>query len=512
MRLRMRLRMILKGKSRKKEEERSISSGKSVSSTSRKVLKVMSVFTGVEFFGILCSMIKMKIIAIWLEATGIGFLNMYNSTVETTTFLTGLGIRQSSVRDLAKSRRAGKGILHKAVETVRSWSLVAALLGGLGLTALSMPLAELLFEDRGLWWNFVILGGAVMLNAVYAGESAIFQASEEFRRLAKAGVIGASAGLIVSIPLYYFLGDNGISLSIAAYSLATVMAAWCLRNRRFDNARPARRGLKEGVAMIRLGVWISMAGFFSTLCQLILMAWLNRYASIAEVGLYGAGVTLVVRYTGLVFNSVSLEFYPRISANIFNPERVRIFLNHEINLLLLLFTPLLLLFMIFKEWIVMLLYTTEFLEIIPFITWGIVLILFRAISNTMAMCILARGEGKIYMLTEMADALLGLGLSILFYLKFGLTGLGMALVCWHLAYLLIVAEICRLRYSLHLSGKTYSLISLSLLTAAGAIALYYYVSSDIISVSTMLCAAGVYFYFFLRLFRKRRKSRTPLSQ
>ncbi len=473
------------------------------SSTSKKVLKVMSIFTGVESFGILCSMIKMKIIALWLDATGIGLLNMFNSTVETTTFLTGLGIRQSSVRDLSQGHKRGESRMREIVRVVRSWSVVAALLGGLGLTALSFPLAEILFEDSSMWWNFVILGGAVLLNALYAGESAIFQASEAFQKLAKAGVSGAFFGLIISIPLYRYLGENSISISILVYSLCSVIAAFLLRNKKLDSCRPSRGGLKSGVQMIRLGAWISIAGFFSTLCQLILFAWLNRNASIAEVGLYGAGLTLVVRYTGLVFNSVSLEFYPRVSANIHYNNRVNVFLNHEINLLLLLFTPMMLVFLIFREWIVLLLYSQEFLLIIPFITWGIALILFRAVSNTMAMCILAKGEGKIYTFTEVADTLLGLGLSILFYLKMGLTGLGVALVVWHFVYLVIVALICRFRYFLKINlTSTYSIIA-SLSTAAVSIASLFLLTKSI-SIPILLILLSVYGVFVYRFFKKKR--------
>lgn len=480
-------------------------------STNKKILKVMGVFTGVEFFGILCSMVKMKIIAEWLKAYGLGLLNIFNTTVETTTFLTGLGLRQSSVREIARERGRGLPGMHRVVRIVRSWSLVAALIGGCGLTALSWPLAEIIFDKGEMWWNFVILGGAVMLNAIFAGESAIFQASEEFKRLAKAGVYGAFVGLIISIPLFYYLGDHSVSISIAVYSLTTLIAAILLRNRNFDSSKPSGDVLKEGMEMVRFGVWISISSFFNSLCQLVFLTWLNREASPTEVGFYAAGITLVVRYTALVFNSVSLEFYPRIASCHENPRRIGIYLNHEINLLLMLFTPLFLLFLIFRRWIVLLLYTPEFLVILPFITWGIALILFRAVSNTMAMCILAKGEGKVYMLTETADALFGLGLSIWMYYLWGLSGLGVALLAWHLSYMILVAIICRIRFRLHLNREAIRTILITFLTAALSILLVFR-SSEAISIPLMGIGAIIYFRIFFSFLRRRHKSRTPLNQ
>lgn len=480
-------------------------------STTTRVLKVMSIFTGVESFSILCAIVRMKLIAIWLDATGIGLLNIFNSTIETTSYLSGLGIRQSGVRDLAKGFKDGPSMFRRAITTVRSWSVVAAMLGGVGLTAMSIPLAKIIFNDGAMWWNFAVLGGAVLLNALNSGEVAIFQASEEFRRLAKAGLAGSFAGVLISVPLYYYLGTTSVSLSLLALSLSTLAAALWMRNRKFDNCRPRRSHLKGGMEMIRLGAWISLASFFSTLCQLIFMTWLNRHASIAEVGLYGAGVTLVVRYTGLVFNSVSLEFYPRIAGNIRHGNRIQIFVNHEINLLLLIFTPMLLLFLIFREWIVLLLYSRDFLQIIPFITWGIVVVLLRAVSNTMAMYILARGEGKIYIMTEATDTLLGLGLSILFYEMLGLLGLGIALVVWHTAYMLVIVCLCGWRYGLTLTGRTAGNAFLSLFTAGCAIWTIYFLPFPA-AAAAMGTAAIIYSGFFLRYFFRRRRSRTPVSQ
>lgn len=485
--------------------------GAGTSPTSRKILKVMSVFTGVEFLGILCSMIKMKFVALWLDAVGVGLFNIFNTTIETTSYLTGLGIRQSSVRDLAGAKSEGEGYLKKMIGVVRSWSAASAVLGGLVLTIFAWPLAEIFFKDGRLWWNFAILGGAMIFNSLYAGESAIFQATESFMRLARANLIGAVGGLATSLILFYFLGDKGVALSILVNFIITLTAAYLLRDKRWDKAKPAVQSLKPGVKMVKLGAWISLTGFFSTLCQLIFISWLNRTASTAEVGLYGAGVTLVVRYTGLVFNSVILEFYPRISANLRYPYRMNLFLNHEIVLLLLLFTPLVLLFIILRTPIVLLLYSKEFLLILPFITWGITVVILRAVSNTLGMCVLAKGEGKIYMLTESGDALLGLGLSILLYLKLGFTGLGIALVIWHLFYLIMVAVICRWRYGLVLNRNSVMLTCISLLTVGVAI-LSTFILPDIISIPAMGVVAVVYGYYFLRFLRKRRKSRTPLSQ
>lgn len=479
--------------------------------TSRRVLKIMSLFTGVESLGIICSMVKMKLVAIWLDATGVGLFNIFNTTVDTATYLTGLGLRQSAVRDVAVARGDGGSRLNVIIAAVRGWSVVAGLLGAVALLTLSWPLAEIIFGDGRMWWNFAVLGATMLFNALYAGEAAVFQGTEAYRRLARTGLEMAVAGLLVSVPMFRFLGENSVSLSIAAYGLCGCLFAYINRERRYDIKPMRGQELKNNSAFVKFGAYISITAFFNTLCQLIFVSWLNNVASTAVVGLYGAGMTLVVRYTSMVFNSVGLEYYPRVSANIGHPQRMEVFMNHEVTLLLLVLTPLMLLFMACRELVVPLLYSREFLVIIPFISWGIMTILMRAVSNTLAFTIMAKGEGKVYMAVDSADALFGLAMCVVMYMRYGITGVGIALVIWHAAYMAVVTFVCRYRYSLKLGADALRTIILSFLTGAGALAGSYFMDERVY-IPLCVLGAAVYFYFLRRMLSMRRKSRTPRSQ
>ncbi|MDE5551702.1 MAG: oligosaccharide flippase family protein, partial [Muribaculaceae bacterium] len=237
-------------------------------SVTSKVLKVMSIFTGVESVGILCSIIKNKLVALWLSAVGIGLFTIFNQVIDTTSYLTSLGLRQSSVRDIAQSR-GDESRLQRMIATVRLWSVLAGLAGALLLTALSRPLAEVILGDAGLWWNFVILGGVMLFNALYAGENSIFQGTENYTRLARTGLETALTGLAVSIPMYRWLGDDSVVYSILAYALTGCAFAWFNRNRSFPYRLAAVSELRQGMGFVRLGACMSAAAFVNTLMQLI---------------------------------------------------------------------------------------------------------------------------------------------------------------------------------------------------------------------------------------------------
>lgn len=71
---------------------------------SARVLKAMSVFGGVQVMGVLCSVIRMKFVALWLGPAGVGLFGIYNGAADMLRTLSQLGFRDSSVRDIVAHR------------------------------------------------------------------------------------------------------------------------------------------------------------------------------------------------------------------------------------------------------------------------------------------------------------------------------------------------------------------------------------------------------------------------
>lgn len=436
------------------------------SGLTRKVLKVMAMFTGLQMFSILCSVIKMKFVALWLQATGVGLFGIFNTTTDTIGTLTDLGLRQSCVRAVAaESGKASR--MARLLKVVRRWSMASGLLGAIVLSGLSWPLALWFFHDSAQWWQFAVLSAAMLFNSIASGEQAILQGAGKLKRLARSSLIASVSGLALSIPMFYWLGDLSITASITAYSVAGLAAvAWV----RYKPEKPVqtpsltiRDTLREGSDFLRLGVAMAVAAFITNLTQMGFLSFLTADASLTEVGYYQAGTTLVVRYMGLIFTALGMEYFPRLVANAHSARRTQVFVTHETRLLLLIITPVIVAFMLLRHWIVLLLYTPEFEAIIPFITWAVVGCIFKAVSWCMAFVMLARGDGRIYILTETVDAVVGLGLNIIGFRVAGLLGLGVAFVVWYALYTLMAWLVYRYRYHLRLPSRIWLLTAAALM-------------------------------------------------
>lgn len=412
----------------------------------------MGLFGSVQVVGIVCSIVRNKLVALWLGATGLGLFGLFNQALDMISTATALDMRRSSVRDISQALKQGDATLvARIVTTVRRWALWLGLAGALLTVTLAPVLSRLTFGTDRYVWSFVALAVAVLLMALSNGEQAVLQGLSKLNRLARVGLWCSLGGLAVSVPLFYWLREDSIVPSIVAYAACGLVAAWVLRDREYPHQRlTAAQTFTAGRDFMRLGVFMTVGSFVGILADYAFRAWL-AHTSLAEVGFYNAGFTLFTKYTGLVFTALGMEFYPRLASVARGKLRVRVYLGQEIGLLLNVLVPFLSLFILLRTPIVRVLYSEEFVGIVTFVSWGLVGIVFKAVSWCLAFVILARGDGKVYLVVEALDALFGITLNITFYQLWGLNGLGASFVVWYALYTGMVAAVYFFRYRFTLS-------------------------------------------------------------
>ena len=413
------------------------------SSISRMAMKAMGLFGGVQIAGILCSIIRTKLVAMWIGPVGVGLFGLFNNALEMISTGTNLGIRSSSVRDISQALTGhDPGLVARMVSVVRKWSMWLGLAGALTTLLLTPLLSQVTFGDTTHIWGFVALSVAVLLQALTNGEYAILQGTARLKRLASVTLWGTIVGLAVSIPLFYLLRERSILPSILAYAAALAVFAWLFRNRDYPPAVMSRHEtFNMGKGFVRLGIYMTLGNFASILASYAFNSWLNINAGTEAVGYYQAGYTLLNKYTGLILTALGMEYYPRLSKVADSRIRLRAFVSQEINLAIAVMAPVVALFILLRELVVWILYTPEFNVIFSFVSWGMIGTVLRTLSWCLAFTILAKGDGKTYLWTEVASAIINLVLNIVFYRWWGLTGLGIAFLVSYLLYTLIIAVV-----------------------------------------------------------------------
>ena len=445
--------------------------------TSSIVIRAMGLFGSLQMLNILCGVIRIKIIALLLGTVGVGLFAIFNSALTMISAVTQLGLRESAVRTIASAsdpeERDGRVI------TTRRWGFLLGLFGMAVTLVLSPVLSITAFGDLTHTWLYMLLAIPVLLLAGSASEVAILQGTGRLRHMARASVTGALTGLLLGVPAVYFLRLHSILPVLAIYALAGYAGTLCYR---YTPTRPAgprptlARLWADGSPMLRLGAYMTLATVVTEAVNYLFIAFLNLTGGTGNVGIYQAGYTIVIRYAGMLFTAIAVEYYPRLASNCSRPWRQRVFVNHEMRLLFLLLTPALMVLTPLLPIVVKLLYSSQFLGAVPFMLWAMPSMLLQSFSLCVAYLILARGEGRLFAVTETVSAVASLLLHIAGYTLGGMAGLGIGFTAGYAIYALIMWRVYRHRYGYRLPTRVGLLLGAGLLLTTLTATLCHYLA------------------------------------
>lgn len=465
---------------------------------SARVVKAMTLFGGVKIVEILCGVVRNKLLAVLVGPAGVGLNAVFNRAMEMVSGATQLNLRQSSVRELSAASASERPAI---ISAVTWWAVRLGALGALVMLAFSPGIAWFSFDTVRPWWLFAVVGLAVMLQSVINGDLAILQAGDRLKVLAKSQIWSALTTMIGCVACYAAFGIQGVVPGLVlSYVLSYFVTRHC-RGKIPAVAQPRSKNVEIGRRFLSLGLSLGIGMMVSAICAYAFIAWINRESGEDTTGIFQAGYMLIINYAGVVFTAISMEFYPRLVKVIDRPGLASTIISHEISTLLLVLIPIIAIFIPAAPLMIKILYSDKFVAAVPMVTIGICGIVFRAVSFCMAYAIIARGDGKTYIITESLSSAAGLALNIIMYKAAGFAGLGISYIIWYALYTVIVAVPYR-RYGLRISRRTLSLTAVAAVMAGVSYALNligWWASVLLATVCAAFCAQ----YLFKILFSKQ---------
>lgn len=472
-------------------------------SINARILKATTIFGGLQGASIICSVVRVKLVAIWIGAAGIGLFGLLNSALMAIFAFTQLGLRQSAVRELAASAPSD---IPSTVCAVRRWGLWLGMAGAILTLASSPWLSEFTFGSKENWWMFAILSATVVMSALNNCEGAVFQGLQRFRKLAVCSLAGTLGGLALSIPMFYIWRIDSIVPSFIAYFACTWIAMGLYREKvpAPVPAQPVAQTIAIGRRFMTLGIYITATELATNLISFIFMSYLNKNGTLGLTGFYNAGFTMLNSYAGLLFYAISMEYFPRLSTVKASKARTSLFVTNQLYVSLSIIVPVATVFITASGLAIRILYSSEFLVLQPFVVWGSTGIVFRAVALCMSYVILARGDGRTFIVTELLSGAISLLLNITGYRIWGFAGLGYAYIGWYLCYTAIIATVYFRLYRLRICNRRLFLygaygIALTALTSAIATA---GTTTHAIPCAIAACLVAAYMLKRIRIGRK----------
>ena len=428
------------------------------------VLKYTGIFGGVQGLNILIGLVRNKIIAKLLGPTGMGLASLFNTAVNFISQTTNLGISFSAIRHVSELFDEGdEARIAHFVKVVRGWCLLTALFGMLVCILLGPVLSDLTFSWGDHTLHFVLLSPAVAMMAITGGETAILKGARQLRSLAFIQLANVFLALLISVPLYYFFGFKGIVPVIILMAFANMMLTIWHSYRLYPLRLGGVQGiLGEGMEMMRLGVAFVMAGVLGSGAEMFIRSYLNVQGDLGIVGLYNAGFMLTVTYAGMVFSAMETDYFPRLSAVMGDRGLMNETVNRQIEVSVLLVSPMLAMLIVGLPVIIPILFSDDFLPVVSMAQVAVFSMYLKAVSLPISYMTLARGDSKAYLIIETFYDLLLVALVIIGYRLLGLYGTGLALSLSYLAETLIVYLFCHIRYGFRLSAGVVQCLAMQL--------------------------------------------------
>ena len=451
------------------------------------IVKTTSLFGGVQFLTIIISIIRTKLIAVFIGPAGMGIVSLLNSAINIIGGVTSLGIETSGVKHISSNYKNNDS---KSVSTlvaiVKKLALVTGILGCIVAVIFSRWLSQLTFGNSNHTFSFVFISITLLFRQLMMGQLVVLQGLRKMKLLAKANFYGNLFGLLFSIPLYYYYRIDAIVPTIIVASLASLLFSFYYSKKiQFEKSIVSNKQLTTaGKSIIKLGILLTLSGLLTLLTTYLIQIYVGKHGGLEQVGFYNAGFTLLNSYVGIIFTAMSTDYFPRLASISDENEKVRTSVIQQSFISILIITPIIILFLTLIPLIVTIVFTPEFRVIIPMVSFGILAMLFRAVSWSMGYILIAKGDSKMFLRTAVGFNSLSLVLNVLGYYFYGLEGLGFSFFVYYLIHFIVLKMITKKRYGFYFDSDFYQIYLICIVMCMVAF-LFRYIPNPILKYGLM---------------------------
>ena len=239
------------------------------------------------------SIVRTKAMAVLLGPAGFGLMGIYGSIADFAQSIAGLGVNSSGVRQIAEA--VGSGDTDRIARTVvvlRRTSVVLGILGALMLVLFSRQVSTLTFGSEQQTVAVALLSLAVFFRLVSAGQGALIQGMRRISDMARMGVLGALYGTIFSIPLVYFLREDGVVPALICVAAMSIVTSWWY-SRKVRIKTPSMtisQVRQEAAGLLKLGFAFMASGFLMMGAAYAVRTMVLRMEGFEAAGLLFSGL------------------------------------------------------------------------------------------------------------------------------------------------------------------------------------------------------------------------------
>ena len=411
-----------------------------------RILKSSSIMGGAQGFNLLLGLLRIKFVALLIGPTGVGLIGIFHAIQNIAATASGMGINSSGVREVAEA--TGKECnehISRTVLTLRRLCWLTGLIGAILLITLAAPISKLSFGSTEYTGQVMCLAISVFLGSIAAGQMALLQGTRRIGDLARVNIISSLSATAAAIGFYYWLGLKGIIPAIIMISVTMLISSfWYSRKVKIDRVDMTwLETITSAKSLILLGVVFMTTALMTGLVDYVTISLISNYINLVSVGIYAAAYRLSGLFLNFILNAMGADFYPQLTAASSCHKKMGSLVNYQTEIGLLLAVPGLLATLILAPWLITVFYTQAFAESAHLVQWLILGCLGRVVSWPMGYIMLAKGVGRVYLVTETISHIAHLCLIWVGLHWLGLKGVAIAFCALNILYPIAVMRVSR---------------------------------------------------------------------
>ena len=469
------------------------------------IVKSTSLFGSLQVIQIIITIISTKFIAILLGPFGVGINGLFNSTITLISSITNLGLGNSAIKDVAAAYKSGdKNKVGTIVAVLRRLVWITGIFGALIMIILSPMLSDWTFENKNYTVPFILISITLLLNQIKVGQGVILSGTRQLKYMAKSSLIGSFFGLCFTVPLYFFFSVNGIVPAIIISSITSLVLTTYFSNKiKFEKVKiDSKTTLLIGKDMITMGLIFGISSMIMLGMAYLIRIYIGKTGGVNQVGLYSAGFAIITTYTNLIFRSMSTDFYPRLSGIAHDNLLTKKMINEQSEISILLIAPILIIFIVFIQFVVILFYSNKFIPINTMIQWAAIGMFFKAGSMSVAYILMAKGAKRLFFWNELVVNIYMLLFNMAGYKYYGLTGLGISFLAGYLVYFIQIYVVANRKFNFSFEYNYLKILVSQLVLVVVSFVLYNVIPTPFNYIFGVLIICISVFYSYIELSKR----------
>ena len=401
-------------------------------------LSTTSIATGIQLLAVI---IINKILAMTIGPSGIALMGQFTNFKDLVTNFANGSLGQGVTKYIADPKFENKKIL----ATSNLFTTIVSILTGILVVIFSNSLSNFLFRTIEYSYVFTIFGFSVPFFAFNNLLISTVNGFRNYKLLAKLKIINSLIVLCISGSLvWYFLLDGALiaqAINTSIIFLASLLIIYKTRSNYFSfNIEMFDKKVFKKLLAFTLMAITSM--MLKPIVQIYLRDYIISSSGEFEAGIWEAVRKLSVYYTQIITAALGVYYLPKLSSldtNVKLKKEIFDGIRKVIPFIIVLG------FFIFgcKKWIILLLFTEDFVLMDGLILPQLIGDFFMILSFMIAYLMLAKAMVKLFMISQIVFATSQVVLSVSFFNIAGIEGMIWANALNYFLYLIFVTLIFR---------------------------------------------------------------------